>query len=57
MSCKRVYKPPFPRQEVIEMITTGKCGLFSPRLLESFLSVEPYLYELYRTLPEAQEDA
>lgn len=57
LSCKRVYKPPFPREEVIEMITTGKCGLFSPRLLESFLSVEKYLYELYRTLPEAQNDA
>lgn len=36
------------------MITTGECGVFNPRLLESFLSVEDTLYELYQNLPEVQ---
>ena len=36
------------------MIKTGKCGLFNPQLIESFLKVEDRLYELYETLPEAQ---
>ena len=54
LSCRRVYKPPFPREEVLDMICTGKCGLFNPRLLKSFLSVEEQLFELYQNLPEAQ---
>ena len=54
LSCKRVYKAAFPREQAIEMIVTGQCGLFNPRLLESFLSAEDRLYELYRDLPEAQ---
>lgn len=54
LSCKRVYKASFPRDRVIEMILTGQCGLFNPHLLESFLSAEDRLYELYRNLPEAQ---
>ena len=54
LSCKRVYKPPFPRKQVLEMIGTGQCGIFNPRLLDSFYSVEDKLYELYQELPEAQ---
>ncbi len=52
--CRRVYKPPIPREKVLEMIRTGQCGVFNPRLLESFLSVENALYDLYRNLPEAK---
>ena len=37
------------------MICTGQCGLFSPYLLESFLAVEERLFEMYLTLPEAQQ--
>lgn len=54
LNCRRVYKPPFPREKVLQMITTGECGVFNPRLLESFLSVEDTLYELYQNLPEVQ---
>jgi len=54
LSCRRVYKPPFPRKKVLEMICTGECGVFNPQLLESFTSVEDMLYELYAELPEAQ---
>ena len=55
LSCKRVYKPPFPREQVIEMICAGECGMFNPHLLKSFLSVEDRLHELYANLPEAQD--
>ncbi len=54
LNCKRVYKPPFPRKQVLEMICTGQCGVFNPRLLDSFLAVEDKLFELYQDLPEAQ---
>ncbi len=54
LNCRRVYKPPFPREKVLEMICTGQCGTFNPRLLEGFLSVEDKLFELYAELPEAQ---
>ena len=54
LSCRRVYKPPIPRPQVLEMIQTGQCGLFNPQLIESFLKVEDELHKLYETLPEAQ---
>lgn len=54
LNCKRIYKPPFPRKKVLDMICTGQCGIFNPQLLESFLSVEDKLFELYAQLPEAQ---
>lgn len=52
--CRRVYKPPYPREQVLEMIKTGQCGVFNPQLLENFLSVEDTIYEKYRNLPEVQ---
>lgn len=54
LNCRRVYKPPFPRAKVLEMISTGQCGVFNPLLLDSFFSVEDMLFELYQDLPEAQ---
>lgn len=54
LSCKRVYKASFPRPQVIEMITTGQCGVFNPRLLDAFLRVEDRLYDFYRGLPEVE---
>ena len=49
LSCKRVYKDAFYRDTVLRMICTGQCGAFAPRLLESFLAVEPQLHRLYET--------
>lgn len=50
LSCKRVYKDAFPREQVLEMIRTGQCGVFNPRLLECFFQVEPELAALYDDL-------
>jgi len=52
--CRRVYKPPFPREKVREMISTGQCGSFNPQLLDNFWSIEDMVFELYEELPEAQ---
>ncbi len=54
LSCKRVYKAAYSRDTVVEMIRTGQCGLFNPRLLDSFFKIEDQLSQMYRSLPEAQ---
>ena len=48
LSCKRVYKDAFPRERVLEMIRGGECGVFNPRLLVGFFSVEEELSRLYQ---------
>ena len=53
--CRRVYKASFPREQVLKMIGSGQCGLFNPRLLESFYSVEDQLFEMYQKIPEMQK--
>ena len=47
LSCKRVYKDAFPREKVLDMIRDGECGVFNPKLLECFFSVEEELSRLY----------
>ena len=49
LSCKRVYKDPIPREQVLEMIRGGACGVFSPRLLDCFFSAEEELARLYES--------
>ena len=49
LSCKRVYKDPIPREQVLEMIRGGTCGVFSPRLLDCFFSAEEELARLYES--------
>ena len=48
LSCKRVYKDAFPREKVLDMIRNGECGVFNPKLLDCFFSVEDELSKLYR---------
>lgn len=33
---KRVYKAPYAKEEAVRMIEDGECGVFSPKILESF---------------------
>ena len=49
LSCKRVYKDAFPREQVLEMIQSGRCGVFNPKLLGCFLEAEGELAKLYET--------
>lgn len=48
LSCKRVYKAAFSREKVTEMIWTGQSGVFNPRLLECFFSVEDQILGMYQ---------
>ena len=48
LSCKRVYTHAIPRERVLGMIRTGACGVFNPRLLDCFFSVEEGLSRMYR---------
>ena len=48
MISKRVYKDAFSCEEALRMIADGQCGIFNPRLLDSFFSVEKQIRELYR---------
>lgn len=41
----RVYKPPFPHDQAMEMILNGECGVFNPVLLQCIVEVGPYLQE------------
>lgn len=43
----RVYKPAFSFDEAVDMIETGKCGLFNPELLDYFRDIEPMIRDLY----------
>ena len=42
-----MYKAAFPREQVLEMIRSGQCGAFNPRLLDCFFGVEDDLARLY----------
>ena len=55
MSCKRIYKDAFPREKVVEMIRDGSCGVFNPRLLDAFFSVEDEIAKMYDA--NGKEDA
>lgn len=48
LSCKRVYKAAFSREKVVEMIRTGQSGVFNPRLLDCFFSVEDKILGMYQ---------
>ncbi len=50
---KRVYKEAYQVEEALEMIQTGKCGVFNPRLLECFLQVEKQLRNLYQDMADS----
>ena len=50
LRCKRVYKEAFPRETVLEMIRSGQCGVFNPKLLDCFFAVEPSLAAVYDEL-------
>lgn len=40
LQSRRVYKDAYSGSEALEMILSGQCGAFSPRVLEAFMSVE-----------------
>lgn len=55
----RCYKEAFSFDTALQMIQSGECGTFNPRVLESFVAAEPQMRELYEADPTitAQEAA
>jgi response regulator RpfG family c-di-GMP phosphodiesterase len=49
---KRVYKPPFPHEKAVEIITEGRAKHFDPDIVDAFLRVEGQ----FRAIAERFED-
>lgn len=47
---ERVYKSAFSKDKAFDMITTGECGIFSPKLLDCFVKVRENFENLADTL-------
>lgn len=46
---KRIYKPAYSLHDAAEMIVSGKCGIFSPKLLEHFLQILPQWKQIVKS--------
>lgn len=46
---KRIYKDAYSFDKALEMIVEGKCGVFNPKLIETFLQSESAIRSLYST--------
>lgn len=44
----RCYKAPFSHEESVNMIVTGKCGVFNPVLTGYFMDIQPEICNLYQ---------
>lgn len=49
---ERVYKPAYPHAKAVRMILEGECGVFNPKLMDCFTSVER---RLQRSLEAVEE--
>ncbi len=43
----RIYKKAYTPDKALEMIKNGECGVFNPKLLNAFISVEPEIRKWY----------
>lgn len=46
---KRCYKDAFSPDVAMDMISSGQCGVFNPKLLDCFRKEEPLLRQFYHT--------
>lgn len=46
LSCRRIYKPPFPREKAREIIVEGSGNHFDPQLVSAFLSIEEDFFRI-----------
>ncbi len=53
----RVYKKAFTPDKAVEMITSGECGAFNPKLIKCFLQVEKEIRSWYFPDDEKAESA
>ncbi len=50
---KRVYKPAFPHEKAVEILTQGEGSHFDPRLVQAFLEIQETFYRLAQRFADA----
>ncbi len=53
---KRVYKPPMPHQEAVEIITKGRGTHFDPDVVDAFVELGPMFMNIARTFADYEEE-
>ena len=46
---ERIYKSAFTKEKAFQMIVSGECGVFSPKLIDCFLKVRNQFERLAST--------
>ena len=55
ISCKRVYKPAFPREQCWDIINSGRGSHFAPRLVDIFNRNENYFWNIVEELRDIDD--
>ena len=53
---RRVYKPPFPHEQAVAIITEGKGAHFDPDMVDAFLDISDQFYEIALKYADTEED-
>ena len=53
---KRVYKPPMPHDEAVEIIAKGRGSQFDPDVVDAFLEIAPLFSNIARTFADYEEE-
>lgn len=53
---RRVYKPPFPHEKAIAIMTEGRGSHFDPDMLDAFLSISEECKNVAETYADSEED-
>lgn len=56
LTCKRVYKPPFPHAKAVAIIAEGKGAHFDPVMVEAFLEVENEFRRIALEFADSEEE-
>ena len=52
--CKRVYKPPFPHEKAVAIISEGSGSHFDPDVVEAFLEIEVTIKQIASELADGE---
>jgi putative two-component system response regulator len=52
--CKRVYKPPFPHEKAVAIISEGSGSHFDPDVVEAFLEIEVTIKQIAAELADGE---
>ena len=52
--CKRVYKPPFPHEKAVAIISEGRGSHFDPDVVDAFLEIEVTIKQIAAELADGE---